>query len=378
VLLARVRWLDRLVGMDRLALWHRRNGEYVVALLAAHAAAVVVGYAIADHRSFGWETGSLIRHYPDVLAAFVALALLLAVGVTSARFARRHLRYETWHFIHLYAYLAVVLSFAHELATGNEFTTSSAHRFFWAALHLAVLALVLTYRVAVPLAGFGRHDLRVHKVVPETPDTVSVWLRGRDLEALGAQPGQFFLWRFLTRGAWWQAHPFSLSAPPERNRLRITVKSVGDHTTWLQHVGRGTRVLVEGPYGGVTAARRTRDKVLFLAGGIGVTPLRALFESMPARPGDLSFIYRARGDDDFALRGELEDIARRRGGRVAFVSGTRYDRGIGAATLREAVPDLAQHDVYVCGPPGFVDTTIDALRDAGASTRHSHAERFEL
>jgi predicted ferric reductase len=378
VLLARVPWLDRVVGMDRLAIWHRRNGEYVVALLSAHAVAIIVGYALADHRSIGWETGTLIRHYPDVLAGFVGLALLLTVGLTSVRVARRHLRYETWHFIHLYAYLAVVLSFAHELATGNDFSTNAAHRWFWVGLHLVVLALVVTYRVVVPLVAFGRHDLRVQKVVPEAPGVVSIWIQGRDLANLGAQPGQFLLWRFLTRATWWQAHPFSLSSIPDRRHLRITVKAVGDHSQWLQHVHRGTRVFAEGPYGGLTAARRTRDKVLFLAGGIGVTPLRALFETIPARTGDLSFIYRASRDEDFALRAELEDIAHRRGARLAFLSGSRYDRGVGAATLRKAVPDLVEHDVYVCGPPGFVDTTIDALRDAGASPGHIHAERFEL
>ncbi len=378
LLMARVPVLDRFIGMDRLAVWHRRNGEYVVALLTAHVAAITLGYALAAHQTFAWETGTLIRRYPDMLAATVAMALLVTVGVTSARIARRRMKYQTWYFVHLYAYLAVVLAFAHQLNSGNEFATHPASRWFWIALHLIVLAALLIFRVGVPLALYSRHQLRVDKVEQETPDTVSIWMTGRALNRLRGESGQFFLWRFLTRDGWWQAHPFSLSRAPDGRRLRITVKGAGDYTNWLPRVKRGTRVFAEGPYGACTAERRSRDKVLFVAGGIGVAPLRALFESIPARRGTLSFIYRARSEADFALRDELEKIARKRDARLAFISGSRDDAAFDPEIIRSAVPDVADHDVFVCGSTGFVDHAIEALRDAGADQRHLHAERFEL
>ena len=116
---------------------------------------------------------------------------------------------------------------------------------------------------------------------------VSVYIRGRHVDELAAEPGQFFRWRFLARGLWWAANPYSLSAPPRRDLLRVTVKIAGDHSAALGTLKPGTPVLAEGPYGSFTAARRRRHKVLLLAGGVGMTPLRALFESLPGGPGEI-------------------------------------------------------------------------------------------
>jgi ferredoxin-NADP reductase len=208
---------------------------------------------------------------------------------------------------------------------------------------------------------------------------VSVRVAGRDLDVLDAHAGQFFLWRFVTRRGWWQSHPFSLSEAPDGRSLRITVKEAGDHTRWLSELPIGAPVMVEGPFGTMTTGRRTRRKVLLLAGGIGVTPLRALFESLPAGPGDLTFMYRVGRREDLILRAELEELAQRRSAKLLYATGSRRDRDpLAAVSLQRAVPDLADHDVYVCGSPSFVDHATRALVRAGAAAAHIHAEKFEL
>ena len=83
----------------------------------------------------------------------------------------------------------------------------------------ALLACVLRYRVAQPVVLARRHRLPVHRVVQEADRVVSIYVSGRELERLGAEAGQFFRWRFLTRDGWWQAHPFSLSAAPTSRML---------------------------------------------------------------------------------------------------------------------------------------------------------------
>jgi predicted ferric reductase len=380
LLMARIPWLDRLIGMDRLAVWHRRNGEYSVSLLVVHAVATVLGYAAADHKGVLGETSAVVLHYPDVLMATVALGLLVGVAVLSMRAVRRTMQYHTWYFTHLYAYLAVVLAFAHQLATGDDLATHTAHRVFWVLLFVGTVGLVVAYRVVRPLWQAARHSLRVAAVVPESDDVVSIHVTGRRLEELGAEPGQFFLWRFLTRQGWWQAHPFSLSAPPTAAGLRFTVKAVGDHTSWMHRLRPGTRVMAEGPFGAMTGRRRTRNKVLLLAGGVGVTPLRALFETLPGRPGDISLVYRAASDDDVVFRHELEEVAQRRGAKLAFVLAPRdaSPDPLRSSRLRKAVPDLAQHDVYVCGSPAFIDAMEASLHQAGVPRRQIHSERFEF
>jgi ferredoxin-NADP reductase len=213
-------------------------------------------------------------------------------------------------------------------------------------------------------------------VVEEAPGVVSIEITGRELDRLGAQPGQFFLWRFLTRGRWWQAHPFSLSAPPGDRSLRITVKDSGDFTSGLSALRPGTRVLAEGPYGSFTAHARRRPRVALIAGGAGITPIRALLETMPAGPGDVALVYRAPREEDIVFRDELERLARVRGADLHFVVGPACE--LSRETLARLVPDIAERDAYVCGPPGMVDATRASLTAAGVPGRHVFSERFAL
>ncbi len=141
----------------------------------------------------------------------------------------------------------------------------------------------------------GLGGLRVVAVTPAGPDAVTIEIEGHHLNELRAEAGQFFRWRFMTPDHWGSAHPFSLSAPPTDRRLRLTVKALGAGTRKLQNLEVGTRVVAEGPYGALTAGRRTQADVLLIAGGVGITRLRALFETIPlATDDDLVLLYRAR------------------------------------------------------------------------------------
>jgi ferredoxin-NADP reductase len=217
------------------------------------------------------------------------------------------------------------------------------------------------FRVLLPAAAALRHGRRVAGVVTEGPGVVSLRIEGRRLDRLQARAGQFFIWRFLAPGLWWSAHPFSLSQLPDGRSLRITVKALGDHSLRLAEVPVGTRVVAEGPFGVFTSAVRRRAKVLLIAGGIGITPVRALVEEM---------------------HGELDQLAVARGIELRYVVGDHATedgaRLLTAAHLRELVPDIEDRDVYVCGPPAMTDVAVREARGAGVARRHIHAERFAL
>ncbi|MFC4534303.1 ferric reductase-like transmembrane domain-containing protein [Sphaerisporangium dianthi] len=379
-LMARVPALERGVGSDRLARWHSMGGRYVVWLCAAHMLLIIWGYAVTDGTGVVSETVTLNLSYPDVLKATVALLLLIGVGIVSARAVRPRMRYETWFHLHFYTYLAAYLAFGHQLATGEEFMSSRLAQAAWYALYVGVAVLLVWYRFLTPLRQSFRHRLRVGDVVEEGPGIFSVHITGRRLDLLRAEPGQFFRWRFLTRNLWWSPNPYSLSSAPRHDRLRITVKDLGDHSREIARLRPGTRVLAEGPYGAFTPARRKGRKVLLIAGGVGITPLRALFESIPAEPGDLTLLYRARHADDLAFRAELEAIAVQRGAALHYSVGPRDQIGepFTPETLTALVPHLPHHDVYVCGPTGMTGDVIAALRAAGVHKRRIHHESFEF
>jgi len=376
LLLARIPILDT-VPLERVAAWHRRNGIACLALLVAHTVLIAIGYALADRVSLARETSDLLGDYPGVALATIGLGLLVAVVVTSVVAVRRRLGHRVWHGIHLTVYVAIALAFSHQLATGHEFVDQPVATAYWWPPYAATAAALLAFRVVLPVARSVRHRLRVARVVPEAPGVVSLEISGERLDRLPVSSGQFLHWRFLARGHWLQAHPFSLSAAPDGRRLRITIKDRGGHTAGLAALRPGTRVIAEGPSGGLTSAARRRPRVALIAGGVGIAPVRALLEDMPGGPGEIAVIYRARGADDVLFRAELDDLARRRGADLHYVLGERANGTLlSAEHLRELVPDIAERDVYVCGSPAMTAATRASLDRSGVPGRHIVTERF--
>jgi predicted ferric reductase len=383
LLMSRIAWLERAIGLDRLAVWHRWLGFATVWLLTAHVVFTTWGWAQGSIPSVGFfhETGWLVSHEPDVLMAWAGFALFIAVAVTSVRAARQAMKRESWYFVHLYAYLAVALTFAHQLAVGSDFNDDRAARVWWISLYVIVFGAIAWWRVITPVRLNAKHQLRVHAVQREAPGVVSIHLSGRGLDQLGAQPGQFFIWRFLTPSGWWKPHPFSLSAAPRPNRLRITVKDLGDDTSRLQTIRRGTRVLAEGPYGTFTAERRTRRGALLIAGGIGITPLRALLDTF-GPDDDVVLLYRVITDDDAVFAEELRRFANERRIRVHVIAGAEIGDDntdlLSVPALQRGVPDVRNRDCFVCGPPGLIDAVTHRLRKLHVADAQIHYERFEL
>jgi len=387
LLMARIPTVERVYGQDELARRHRLVGFTSFTLMVAHIVSITLGYAgqsSANPIATFWD---FTVNYPGMLLAIAGTALLVLVTVTSIRKARKKLRYESWHLLHLYAYLGVGLALPHQLWTGHEFLSNPVATAYWWSLWAAAAGAILVWRVGVPVYRTIAHDLRVSAVVRESPGVISVWMTGRNLDRLPVAAGQFFTGRFLSAPGWPRGHPYSLSAAPTADRLRITVKDLGDGSRALAHVRPGTRVAIEGPFGRLHQGVRTLAGVTLLASGIGVTPLRALLEELPQNPGDVTLIYRASTADDLVLKSEIDALAQQVGARVFYVLGHRMagrDSWLPQAAahlsdteaLLELVPQIADQDVYLCGAQAWMDAAKRAALAAGVSEQHIHEERF--
>ena len=274
--------------------------------ILAHASLITVGYAYADRVGFVSELGTILTEYEDMVTAFLAAGMLVCIGLLSIRGLRRALPYELWYFLHLTAYLALLLGFAHQFSNGQELFKPGLGRTLWIGL-------------------LRRHDLR-GRVGPdrgaadaEPAAPAAGGRRGRRRPGHGvdlyhrqpaARPGRaggtVLPVAVPSRGLWWQAHPFSLSAAPNGRWLRLTVKTVGSHTSALRDLRPDVRIFVEGPWGDFTASRRVKSRTVLIAAGSGIGPIRALLEELP--PGAV-LIYRASAVHDLHLRDELEHLA---------------------------------------------------------------------
>jgi predicted ferric reductase len=381
LMLSRLAPLERLVGFDKLTAWHRVNGKACVSLIVAHALLITAGYSLADKLTFGHEFSRLLGAYPGMVAATIGTGGMVLVVLTSLAIARRRMRYETWYFVHFTVYAAIALGYVHQLPTGNEFVVHPAQADYWISLYVATLAILVAYRVVRPIRDAFRYRLQVRSVTAEATGVTSIEVTGRDLHALRAQAGQFMLWRFITKGRWWQSHPFSLSAIPDGDSLRLTVKAAGDFSSAIGTLEPGTRVFAEGPFGVFTSAARRRRRAVLIAGGIGITPLRTLFEELSALT-DVTLIYRVISRSDIIFEEELRDIERRTGATLHLLVGDHHTRKgaalLGPQNLVNLAPEIADSDVYICGPAAMMDATRQALDQLGIPEEQIHDERFAL
>ncbi len=395
LLMARIPWMERAWGQDVLTRRHRLVGFASFHLMLAHVMLITIGYAQSAKAGLLSEAWALTTTYPGMLLAVGGTAALILVVATSLRAARRRLRYESWHLIHLYAYLGVGLALPHQLWTGADFLTSPVASVFWWGLWGTAAGAIVLFRLALPIARSAYHGMSVQAVVPEGPGLVSVVIRGRHLDRMGLHPGQYFHWRFLERPGWTRANPYSVSGMPRADRLRITARTDGDGGRRLTRLRPGVPVMVEGPYGSMTPHRRRQRDVLLIAAGVGITPMRGLAEQIglesaaPGRSGYRSpsvvLLHRISRPADAIFGSELAELARYCDLRVVHLVGARSPDGSwlpgphpgnARTALRQMVPDIGDRAIYLCGPPGWTTSVIRTLRQLRIPASAIHREEF--
>ncbi|MEO8105462.1 MAG: ferredoxin reductase family protein [Candidatus Saccharibacteria bacterium] len=383
LLMGRILWIERPFGLDHLASYHRFNGYATMTLILLHPLFVVAGYTVAGQTNFSTTYLEVIQRYSYVWWALIAELLFGLVVVTSIFIVRHRLKFESWYGVHILVYAAIVLVFFHQFAVGGSFIGHPLARAYWYGVYVFVGLNVLFFRFTLPTLNLVRFGFRVNRVVTETPTTTSVYISGRNLSAWRARPGQFVLVRFLNRQYGLQEHPFSLSAIPSNNEFRLTIRHAGDFTNTIGGLTPGTAVLVSGPFGRFTSELAVTDKLLFIAGGVGITPLRPLIKEAMAQHKDGVLVYGNRTPSDVVFVAELRTF----GAAALPVTEVYSDppptyRGpkgyVTAELVQQLVPDLQARDIYLCGPPAMMDGIIDGLLTSGFPRRQLHYERFSL
>lgn len=377
VLAARIPALDRAFGHDGLMAWHKVLGPWSLGLVAVHIAASVLAVAFAATGNAVGAAVSFVLSDGDLILALLGSLVFALGGVTSWSKVRGLLPRSLWWSIHLSLYAGIILAFFHQITAGGPFISGFA-KVLWIGLYALVAALILGFRVIRPVLITMRHGLTVEAVVNESPGVVSVWMRGRNLESLGVDPGQFMTFRFLAPGLMWHAHPFSVLAVPHTDLMRITVAEAGAATARMRFLRPGTRVAVEGAHGVLTRVQFGADRAVLVGGGVGIAPLVPLAREFAARGVATDVVYRAPSEERAPLVGELVELHRAGAIRLHLLTGPRTYQPLHAGRLRSLLGDISQAEIYLCGPVGLTNEVRVAARALGTAPDRIHTELFEM
>ena len=384
VLAARVPAIDRIFGHDRALELHKKLGKPVFYLLVVHAAALIVDWANRSGQDYFSQAIQMFFKDTDLLMAFLAIGVLSVVIITSLVAVKRRLPFQVWHIIHLLTYAALLLGVFHQFSWSGMFREGTVSRWYWLALYIGAVSSLLVFRFLIPMFRSLRYGLVVERVVVEAPGVVSITMRGKELLSAGFAAGKFAHWRFLSRELWLEAHPFSISAAPTNETIRVTVRDLGDATEIMQRLTPGTRVWFEGPYGIFTETVRTKDRIALIGAGIGLAPIRALAESLETRPGELVVIGRANDESQLFLKDEILEVTKAKQGQAFWLTGSRGGRDSwlprvkreSGLTIADFVRNPQTVDFYICGPLQWMNSLILELKSLGVPEENVHYEKF--
>ncbi len=372
---ARIRVVDAPFGLDVVMRLHERMAMVAGVLLLAHPVLLAFG-------AHGWGLFRLGAGWRVNLGQ-AALVLLVLVVLFALFFQRLGIEYQVWRVGHKAAILVVVVGFVHSMAIGSNLRHAGMRAYWWLLLVMAV-GLFVFRNVFVPL--WGRRRFRVAGVEQETHDTYTIKLEREDGRPLAHRPGQFMWLKLKRPGRPSEEHPFTISSSPTRQPpLTATIKESGDFTNTIGRTRPGDTAGIEAPYGRFSLLHHDPEVFLFIAGGVGITPILSMLEYLQdtgdERPGVL--LYGNKTEDDIIRREFLDGLPENI--RVVHVLSEPDEDWAGptgyvtADIIREHAADvLEEAHAYVCGPPPMMDMVIGALRDLGVERRRIHSERFAI
>lgn len=386
LLMARVPLFERGFGRDGITRMHRLVGFWSLWLMLGHIVLITIGYAAGANVVA--EFVDLVLEYPAMLLALAGTVAIIAVGITSMRAARRRMRYESWHLLHLYGYLGVGLALPHQLWTGSDFLGSPLATAYWWTLWAVTAAAVVGWRVLAPIVRNLRWGLRVRSVVSSGTDAVTITAEPRHGRRVAMRSGQFFVWRVPGGPSRLRGTPVSTSRLTD-GAVSFTVRVVGDGTARLARLQPGQRLWAEGPYGTLTADRLRAAHTVMFGAGSGVAPLVGILQTEGFDPARTVLVTRDHAIEGGVMPSAVQDLVDRHGLRHFALDGPRDPSASSWAPanlahlsaqelLLHLAPKVRDADILVVGPAAWMAALRHDLRAAGVPADRIHTENFSI
>lgn len=382
LLISRLDYLEKALSLDKLLVVHGLNGFLSFLFIILHPILLIIGYSQKTSNNFIQQLRSFILYWDGVGLAVLGTLIFIVAVVISLNLIKKKIKYEFWYLSHLFLYLAILWAYSHQLEVGRSLQ-NTIFAIYWYVIYFIVIAILVWYRFLRPVWRFRKHVFRVVKIKRENEAVCSIYIRGENMENYRVAAGQFFLLRFLNRRAWYEEHPFSLSRPLRENTLQFTIKALGDFSSNLESkVKIGDPVILDGPHGSFISKEVKKDKILMIAGGIGITPIKAIIEELVPQQKNIILIYANKNLKGAVFQEELETLLKSNPKFTLFhvlsqekIDGHDYGR-LDLEKIIKLAPDLSEREIFICGPEMMTKGIIGSLKSLKIKKSQIHWEKF--
>ncbi len=374
LLISKIKLIEKTYGHDKLTRIHHYNGIVAFILLLLHGLFLVIGYKLIAKISFLNQLTKFIGG-DEIGSAILALVILIIIIILSITFSKIKIKYELWYFTHLFTYLVIILAFSHQIENGMDLYSNNAFLIYWYILYIVIIGLLLVYRFLIPIYNYYTYRFQVNRVVNENKEITSIYISGKNINNFKFDGGQFGIFRFLDN-TFYQAHPFSFSKTYDGKEIRISIKNLGDFTSKIKNIKVGTSIVIEGPFGVFTKKQVKHKNVILIAGGIGITPVRSLFEELSKNLSkNVTLVYCVKNENELVFKDELSSIKQK---NKIYYHISNKEKHLSEDKLRSIILNPTQTDVFICGPNQMTKNLIKILRKLGVNKKRIHFEKFSF
>ena len=369
VLISRFSYVEKEYGFDKLTNLHKNIGLFLGVFLISHPLFLTLGYAQLKSVGFIKQFINFQTGWENVFGATIAFVIILLTALISIKNIREKISYEFWYFAHLPLYIAVAMAFGHQVSTGDM--AYGGGMFYWYLINIIIFGVLIAYRFIKPAYLYFKHLFVIEKIVKENENVYSVYISGKNMDRYKFQSGQYTNLIFIQKDMWFH-HPFSFSNAYNGKNLRFTIKASGDFTSKIENLKVGTHVWIDGPLGAFTLNKAINKKYLFIAGGIGITPILSIIKSLSDEKNSI-LLYSYKNKNEINFKDEIIASGIE---THYFNTGLGKDNRVSIQKISTLCSDYKKRDIYLCGPTEMTLSLVKNLKNSGISSEQIHFEKF--
>lgn len=371
ILAGRFKFLDKYFkGLDKVYANHSKLGAISFSLLLFHPLFLVVKFITISLK----DAAMFFVPFVNTPITWGIISLGLMIILMSLTFYIK-LKYHVWKVSHKAMVVVFVFAIFHTFFVSSDISRNDFLRYY--ILLLASIGLIVSIRrVFLSKLSSKKFNYKVINIKQLNESIIEVEMEPLNKKMIFT-PGQFAFFEFLGKGVSHESHPFSISSSNLDNNLKITVKNLGDYTSKLLNLKQGDNVLVDGPYGNFSYNKCQNKNQIWIAGGIGITPFLSMAKSLE-KDYVIDLYYSVKENKEAVYVNDLMEISNTIPSFRFNLWSASMNGYINSGVVANLSKDLESKDIFLCGPPAFMESLKNQFLSLGVDIKKIHYENFNF